>query len=116
MEELCSEIERNIDEFKVPPIGPLGKYIKLTRKTGKDENLASLLQNQLGVKLLSSFLVDNRHDREILNKLMDKQNFSKKPRIEEKKRYKIKKKDLFLTRKYHILFYFLIYLFVFIYI
>ena len=52
MEELCSEIERNIDEFKVPPIGPLGKYIKLTRKTGKDENLASLLQNQLGVKLL----------------------------------------------------------------
>ena len=95
MEELCSEIERNMDEFKVPPIGPLGKYIKLTRKTGKDENLASLLQNQLGVKLLNSFLVDNRDDRKILDKLMDKQNFSKKPRIEEKKRYEFRGKNYF---------------------
>ena len=95
MEELCSEIERNIDEFKVPPIGPLGKYIKLTRKTGKDENLASLLQNQLGVKLLNSFLVDNKNDRKILDKLMDKQNFSKKPRIEEKKRYEFRGKNYF---------------------
>jgi hypothetical protein len=85
MVELCSEIERNIRQFKIPPIGPLGKYIKLTRNTGNNENLANLLQNQIGVKLLNSFLVDNTPDRKMLQKLMEKQNFSKIPRIETKK-------------------------------
>ena len=89
MVELCSEIERNIRQFKIPPIGPLGKYIKLTRNTGNNENLANLLQNQIGVKLLNSFLVDNTPDRKTLQKLMEKQNFSKIPRIETKKRYEL---------------------------
>ena len=87
MVDLCSEIERNISQFKVPPIGPLGKYIKLTRNTGKNENLASLLQHIIGFKLLRAFLVDNRNDRIKLENLMKKVNFGKMPTIETKKRY-----------------------------
>ena len=33
MVDLCSEIERNISQFKVPPIGPLGKYMKFSRSS-----------------------------------------------------------------------------------
>ena len=87
MVELCSEIERNIGKFKVPPIGPLGKYIKLTKNTGKNENIASLVQHMIGFKLLRAFLVDNKDDRIKLEYLMKKVNFGKMPTIETKKRY-----------------------------
>ena len=87
MVELCSEIERNIGKFKVPPIGPLGKYIKLTKNTGKNENIASLVQHMIGFKLLRAFLVDNKDDRIKVEYLMKKVNFGKMPTIETKKRY-----------------------------
>ena len=93
MESLCQDIERNLDRFWSRPIGPLGKYIKLSAKIGQDDNLANLIQNQVGIPLIKSFLVQNkdphknREDRDLLFSLMRKQNFHKQPVIYTKKRY-----------------------------
>ena len=86
MESLCQDIERNSNQFSSRPIGPLGKYIKLSSKVGQDDNLANLIQNQVGISLIKSFLVQNKQDRDILFSLMKKQNFHKQPVIYTKKR------------------------------
>ena len=86
MESLCQDIERNSNQFSSQPIGPLGRYIKLSSKVGQDDNLASLIQNQVGINLIKSFLVQNGQDRDILFSLMKKQNFYKQPVIYTKKR------------------------------
>merc|ERR1712008_323262 len=64
---------RNEHLFKTKPIGPLGRHIKLTQDANKNDGLNTLLEIQLGIKNLRSFLVSCNEDRLVLEKMMQKQ-------------------------------------------
>jgi hypothetical protein len=89
MVALCEEIDRNVHLFKTKPIGPLGRHIKLTQDANKNEGLNTLLEIQLGMKNLRSFLVACNEDRLALEKMMQKQwtARTRQPRITVRKRY-----------------------------
>ena len=70
MVNLCQEIDRNVGQFRVKPIGPLGRYIKLTPEAAKDDQLNSLLAVKRNSRELKGFLVDCYEDRKCLEKMM----------------------------------------------
>ena len=72
MVALCEEIDRNVHLFSAKPIGPLGRHIKLTQDANKNDGLNTLLEIQLGIKNLRSFLVACNADRLVLEKMMKK--------------------------------------------
>ena len=88
MVALCEEIDRNVHLFKTKPIGPLGRHIKLTQDANKNEGLNTLLEIQLGMKNLRSFLVACNEDRLVLEKMMQKQwtSRTRQPMITVRKR------------------------------
>ena len=71
MAEFCRLINENASKFSQKPIGPIGTYITFKSNVGDKGQLSKLLQVQLGTQLLKGFIVANRNDRNLLNKLMD---------------------------------------------
>ena len=66
MPKLVSEIQKNLNKFQKPPIGPIGMEIQL--KDGVSKKHGELIENEIG-KHLSSFLVDNFQDKRVLDRL-----------------------------------------------
>ena len=64
------ELGRRKAEFLKPPIGPVGRYVKVI---SEDSNLVSLVEQELGPKLLRAYLVDNEQDRKVLSSILDRQ-------------------------------------------
>ena len=88
MVALCEEIDRNVHLFRTKPIGPLGRHIKLTQDANKNDGLNTLLEIQLGMKNLRSFLVACNADRLVLEKMMQKHwtSRTRQPMITVRKR------------------------------
>jgi len=82
---LQSVIKKNEKKFHRIPLGPLGTFIKLQGDPVTDQNLALLVENELGRSQLSSYLTTDDHDRRILtnivNNLFDGREARNKPMI-----------------------------------
>jgi len=72
MEDLVEDVERFAGRFERPPIGPVGRHIHLKGKAASDQNLADLLQIELGFKTLTTFLVGSERDYRALVGLIEK--------------------------------------------
>ena len=73
MTRLNKEIEdysRGSYVFTKRPIGPIGRYIRLTPDAAGDNKLAQLLEVELGIGLLKSYICHCRKDRIQLEKIM----------------------------------------------
>ena len=66
MPKLVSEIQKNLNKFQKPPIGPIGMEIQL--KEGVSKTHGELIETEIG-KYLSNFLVDNFQDKRVLDRL-----------------------------------------------
>ena len=66
MVKVCDAVERahKVRKFKVKPLGPLGRYIKL-----KSEDVAAALEVHLG-RNAHAFVCDNVHDMQVLHKII----------------------------------------------
>jgi chromosome segregation ATPase len=69
LERLLRAIESN-DSFKMKPVGPMGRYVKLLRS-----EWGSILEKQFGANL-NAFVVTNRPDLSILKDLMRRSNWT----------------------------------------
>ena len=74
--------------FRSKPIGPLGRYIKLTPEAAQNDALNSLLEVQLSSKDLKSFIVSCKEDRMKLDQMMENywRQKTKQPSITQRKR------------------------------
>ena len=74
--EQILELQNKIDDylsspvFNKPPIGPLGRYIKFKGEASNDQQLAELLEVELGRNILKSYICDCRADRIQLETIM----------------------------------------------
>ena len=66
MPKLVAEVQKNLNKFQKPPIGPLGINIQVKENVAKDQ--VEVIETEIG-KLLSAFLVDNFTDKKILDRL-----------------------------------------------
>ena len=66
-ENLMADIERNMTKFSAPPVGPVGRHIKLVGQAARDRDLCDLIESDLGRGRLRSFIVNTMDDqRELL--------------------------------------------------
>ena len=116
MTRLNKEIEdysSGSNVFTIRPIGPIGRYIRLTPDAAGDEKLTQLLEIELGIGLLKSFICNCRKDRIQLEKIIQqvwRSGIEKPPTIftrsfsglkythDELSRYSIDVKNSNLTR------------------
>lgn len=77
-EELVQDINRCKD-FKVKPVGPIGRHIKLVGKAATDKNLADLLETELGKGFLRGFLVASWEDSKVLSALLERHFHRRRP-------------------------------------
>ena len=73
MMRLDREIEdymRDSSVFTKRPIGPIGRYIRLTQNAANDNKLAQLLEVEMGIGLLKSYICNCRKDRLQLEKII----------------------------------------------
>ena len=88
MVSLCQDIDNNASKFRSKPIGPIGRFIKLTQEAARNDQLNSLLEVRLSTKELKSFLVESYEDKKCLERMMSKYYpiKSRQPRITIRKR------------------------------
>ncbi len=69
MQRLADEVAKAVTcgKFKRPPVGPVGRHVKLRGAAVGDSNLADLLESELNQRNLNAFLVDNSHDHKVLD-------------------------------------------------
>jgi hypothetical protein len=70
LEKEIDDYHRDSNVFTKRPIGPMGRYMRLKNDATSDNNLARLLEIELGVGLLISYICNCRKDREILDKII----------------------------------------------
>lgn len=75
MPAVAAEINRQISQFREPPIGPLGQSVKL-----KKEEWAGVCENIFG-RNLNAFLVSNFDDARTLRSLLEKKNAYTSPKL-----------------------------------
>lgn len=63
--ELVDKIRRSSNKFRVPPIGPVGHYIKL-----EDDTWAGTIEQAIGKTMLTSFIVADSRDQRFLQNLL----------------------------------------------
>ena len=66
MPKLVSEVQKNMEKFRKPPIGPLGIEIQVKENVSKKH--VEIIETELG-KLLTAFLVDNFEDKRLLDRI-----------------------------------------------
>ena len=78
-----------LNYFFLPPLGPLGRHIKLTQEAAENDDLNTLLEIELGNRALKSFLVECKEDRIMLDEMMQKywNMKNKQPVISQRKSY-----------------------------
>ena len=62
-ENLMADIECNAAKFSAPPIGPVGRHVKLVGQAARDRDLCDLIESDLGRGMLRSFVVNNMDDQ-----------------------------------------------------
>jgi len=80
---LEAAIKRNIQKFRIVPIGPVGSHVKLTGEAANNQEVARLVETELTKAQISAYLCDNDEDRRQLSRLSDDVfgNDRQKPRI-----------------------------------
>eukprot|EP00474_Spongospora_subterranea_P008775 CRZ09233.1 hypothetical protein [Spongospora subterranea] len=67
MLDICNEVQRQSNRFRVPPLGPVGSYVTLL-----DKQHASGVQFAIGKRLLGGFIVDSFDDMKVLSGIFNK--------------------------------------------
>ena len=62
-ENLMVDIERNLDKFSTPPVGPVGRHVRLVGQAARDQDLCNLIESDLGRGRLRTFLVKTMDDQ-----------------------------------------------------
>ena len=70
LEKEIDDYNRDSNVFTKRPIGPMGRYMRLKNDASSDNTLVQLLEIELGVGLLKSYICNCRKDREILEKII----------------------------------------------
>ena len=52
------------------PIGPVANYVKTTGDAAKSDDIAAVIEASLGRGLLTSFIVNDRHDLGVLKRML----------------------------------------------
>lgn len=73
MPDLVRRIQSNAQQFSVPPIGPLGQYLKV-----RDESWAPAVEEAVGRGFLCSFIVQTSRDAQTLQRMLPQRG----PRIQ----------------------------------
>lgn len=98
IQNLVDHIDREERRFKVKPIGPIGRHVKLVENAAKDKDLADLIKSELNKKFLEHFLVDNVADSKQLELLFEKHFCGKKPPIIVRMKFTQKRFDVSMGR------------------
>ena len=69
--QVVKEIEKVGLRFVKKPVGPVGSLISLSNEAQSDRNLVRLIESEIGVKLLKSYVVNDDADRRLLKKIFD---------------------------------------------
>ena len=64
---LMADIERNSDKFSAPPVGPVGRHVKLVGQAARDQDLCDLIESDLGRGRLRTFIVNTMDDQECVH-------------------------------------------------
>ena len=62
-ENLMADIERNAQRFSAPPLGPVGKYVRLVGAAAQNRDLCDLIESDMGRGILRSFVVNTMEDQ-----------------------------------------------------
>ena len=62
-ENLMADIERNVTKFSAPPVGPVGRHVKLVGEAARDRDLCDLIESDLGRARLRTFVVNTMDDQ-----------------------------------------------------
>ena len=77
------DIKRNEHRFSRPPLGPVGKYVRLVGRAAQDRELCDLIESDVGRTILRSFVVNSMEDQRQLQGIFKRhfRSFSKPPNI-----------------------------------
>ena len=73
------DIKRNGQRFSKPPLGPVGKYVKLVGGAANDRDLCDLIESDLGRGMLRSFVVNTTEDQRELQGIFSRHFRGGKP-------------------------------------
>ena len=74
-----ADIERNTNKFSAPPLGPVGKYVRLVGGAAQDGDLCDLIESDIGRGVLRSFVVNTMDDQRVLQGIFARHFRSGKP-------------------------------------
>ena len=79
-EEIRSAVKKHM--FNIPPLGPVGSYIRLKAEAASNPNLGRLVETELGTDQAKAYLCNDDKDRLVLREIFNKvYGHQKKPKI-----------------------------------
>ena len=78
-EGLMADIERNLSRFSAPPVGPVGRHVKLVGRAARERDLCDLIESDLGRGRLRSFAVKTMDDQRALQEIFKRHFHGRKP-------------------------------------
>ena len=78
-EDLMADIERNLSKFSAPPVGPVGRHVKLVGRAALEPDLRDLIESDLGRGRLRSFAVKTMDDQRALQEIFKRHFHGRKP-------------------------------------
>ena len=57
------DIASNMHRFSMPPLGPVGKYVRLVGRAAQDRDLCDLIESDVTRAILRSFVVNTMEDQ-----------------------------------------------------
>ena len=73
------DIAHNKHRFSRPPLGPVGKYVRLVGGAAQDRDLCDLIESDVGRPILRSFVVNTMEDQRELQGIFRRHFRSGKP-------------------------------------
>ena len=73
------DIKRNEHRFSRPPLGPVGKYVRLVGRAAQDRELCDLIESDVGRTILRSFVVNSMEDQREVQGIFKRHFRSGKP-------------------------------------
>jgi len=64
-------IKRNLSQFRKPPIGPVGAYVKLKGEAASNPDLGRLVETELSRAQLTAYLTNDDSDRRALMRILN---------------------------------------------